>query len=155
MSSLHIERAGIEQAHLVHRIMLEAFAEYIGVLQPPSGSTSESLEDVERVIRQGGAVLAWLDSLPVGAGRFLPYPEHLYVGRVATLPAYRGRGIASAMMAYIEGIARELGVPAVHVGVRKSLPRNLSLYLRLGYEIVSIEPHPRGPDEVVSLIKRL
>jgi len=154
-ATLRITRGGVEQAAMIHRIMLESFAEYIGVLDPPSGSTSETLEEVERVLRHGGAVIAWESDIPIGAGRFITYTEHLYVGRLAVLPPFRGRGIGSAIMEYMEGIARELGLPAVGVSVRKSLPRNLSLYRRLGYEIVSVEPHPRGPDETILLVKTL
>jgi ribosomal protein S18 acetylase RimI-like enzyme len=150
-----IKRAGIDDAPIVHRIMLAAFAEYIGVLQPPSGSTSESLQDVERVMREGGAVIAWEAETPVGTARYQVYPDHLYAGRVAVLPSHRGRGIGSAMMRYMDEIAREIGLNRVTVGIRMSLPRNLSFYRRLGYKIEEVEPHPRGPDMVATLVKRL
>jgi ribosomal protein S18 acetylase RimI-like enzyme len=61
------------------------------------------------------------------------------------LPAWRGRGIAAAMMTFIEEHARALGHPETRVEVRLSLPSNVALYRRLGYRTISEQPHPRGP----------
>ena len=135
--------------------MQEAFAEYAGVLQPPSGAHDETAGDVRRVLARGGGVLAWLEETAAGAARYEPRHGALYVGRVAVLPAYRGRGIASAMMRHLEDVARSLGLARMEVGVRMSLPSNLALYRRLGYELVDVQPHPRGPDRVGTLTKHL
>src|SRR6185369_8663025 len=136
--TLQITPAPPDQAALVHQIMQDAFAEYIGVLQPPSSTHAETVEDVLRAMSAGGAVLAWEDDIAVGSARYNRKSDHFYIGRVAVLPAYRGKGIASAMMAYLEGLARDAGVERVQIGVRMALPQNLALYQRLGYEIISI-----------------
>ena len=59
--------------------------------------------------------------------------------RVAVVPAYRGRGIAGAMMAWCERLAAERGLPEVQLGARLSLPGNIALYTHLGYEIHDYE----------------
>jgi ribosomal protein S18 acetylase RimI-like enzyme len=133
--------------------MLAAFAEYRDVLQPPSSSHAETVAEVEDAIATHGAVLAWEDGIAAGAARFEWHGDHVYVRRVAVLPAYRRRGIASAMMRYLEDMAREKGVQRVRVGVRMSLPTNLALYEALGYRLVEVTSHPKGPDKIGTLIK--
>jgi ribosomal protein S18 acetylase RimI-like enzyme len=147
--------ARVEDAALVHRITQQAFAEYRGVLDPPSGAHDETIHDVERAIERGGALLAWDGDVLVGSARFEPTPDHLYVGRVAVHPEHRRKGIATALMARMADIARELRLPAVQVGVRDSLPSNLRLYERLGFEVVAVEPHSRGPDKTIWMARRL
>ncbi len=137
--------ATIDDAPLVHRIMIAAFEEYRGVLEPPSSTHNETVEDVRRAFDAGGATLAWVDDEAVGSARFQPRPNYLYVGRVSTLPDWRGRGIASALMTFLAGHARTLALPEVRVEVRLSLPSNVALYRRLGFHTVSEQPHPRGP----------
>lgn len=151
--NLHILQASPEHAALVRRIMLEAFAEYLDVLNPPSGAHQESVEDVARAISTGGAILALDQDAPVGSARFRPEPDHLYVGRVAVLPQHRGRGIGAAMMQWMEEKAVELGRERVQVGVRMSLPSNLAFFERLGYQIICVQDHPRGPDRFATMVK--
>jgi hypothetical protein len=43
----------------------------------------------------------------------------------------------------------------VRIAVRDSLPSNVGLYQSLGYEQVSFDPHPRGADNVWTMIKRV
>jgi ribosomal protein S18 acetylase RimI-like enzyme len=143
------------QADLVHRVMQAAFAEYAAVLQPPSGAHRETVEDVAQVMAAGGAVLAWCGEEPVGSARFALLPDHVHVDRVAVLPSHRRRGVATAMMRFIEELAPRLGRSELRLGVRRSLPGNLALYQRLGYSILSVAPHPRGPDQVLTLGKRI
>ncbi len=145
-----------DQASIVHHIMHEAFAEYLGVLEPPSGAHVETVADVIEEMQRGGAVLAWLDGEAIGSGRWRVEPEgYLYIGRVSVLPAFRGRGAARAMLNYMEAIARQRGIPRLRLGVRMLLPQNIDLYRKLGYEIAEIIKHPKGDTEVVFMEKQL
>ncbi len=147
--TIRIELATPEQAHLVHQCMRAAYAEYDGVLTPPSGAVGETVADVEQAMAKGGALLAWEGNEVVGSARFQWNPDHLYIGRVGVIPAYRGQGVGAALMERIEAIAREGGASRILFGVRQSLPGNIAFYQRLGYEVVKIEPHPKGGDSVV------
>jgi GNAT superfamily N-acetyltransferase len=151
--SVRVTRASLRDAAVVHRIMLEAFAEYSGLLQPPSGAHDETVADVREAMRRGGAVLAWDQDRPVASARFSLAPDHLYVGRVAVLLSHRRRGIASAVMAWMEREALARGHSVVRVGVRMSLPSNVALYQHLGYRLIDVQPHPKGPDHVGTLLK--
>jgi ribosomal protein S18 acetylase RimI-like enzyme len=135
--------------------MQAAFAEYLGGLPVESGAHTETDEDVLKVMRGGGAILALDEDEPVGSARFTIEEGALYVGRVAVLPEHRRRGIASTMMRFCERLALQKGRPMVRIAVRDSLPSNVGLYQSLGYEQVSFDPHPRGPDHVWTMIKRV
>ena len=152
---MRVTRASTSDAGLVDAITKAAFEEYRGVLDPPSGVVDETVEDVARAIERGGAMLAWDGDGAVGCARFEPRPDCLYVGRVAVLPAHRRQGVGTALMLEMECVARELGLSALRVGVRSSLPSNVGLYQRLGYEVITVEPHPRGPDSTIWLTRQL
>jgi ribosomal protein S18 acetylase RimI-like enzyme len=155
-SAIRVEFVDASQAELVLRLAVEAFAEFRDTLIPPPGILRESVEDVAQYIETGGAVIAWDGDLPVGSARFHPEPDHLYVGRVAVPPAFRRRGIASAMMRVLEDHARSLGFTETRVQVRQALPSNVALYRSLGYCPISTDPHPRVPEAmIITLAKRL
>ncbi|MGE3796834.1 MAG: GNAT family N-acetyltransferase [Thermomicrobiales bacterium] len=133
-------------AHLVAALTARGFAEYASVLDPPSGVFSESLEDVRSSIRAGAAV-ARIAGVPAGAVRWEPRGNYLYAGRLATVPECRLQGVASALMAFVENRARQLGVSAVQVEVRSALPGNIAFFEKRGFSVVSIDPHPRDPSQ--------
>ena len=133
--------------------MRRAFAEYSGKLPRESGALLESLDDVRHAMAEGGAVLAFLDAAPVASARYLVEEDALYVGRVAVLPEYRRRGIASLVMEFLEGVARQHARAAIRIGVRQSLPSNVALYEKLGYTEIKREPH--GADFSLTMVKRL
>jgi len=100
-----------EDAARVHGITQAAYAEYRGVLDPPSGVDRETLVDAERAIDDSGAVLAWIGDTAVGAVRFQHAADHLAVVRLAVIPTARGQGIARALLAYLEDLARHSHLP--------------------------------------------
>jgi ribosomal protein S18 acetylase RimI-like enzyme len=135
--------------------MQAAFAEYQGVLPVDSGAHTETVEDVLAVMQRGGAILCFIDDVAVGSARFILQPGMMYVARVSVLPSHRRQGVASAMMRFLEGLAKSLHKRGVRIGVRDSLPSNVGLYQSLGYELVSMAQHPRGPDRVWTMVKRV
>jgi ribosomal protein S18 acetylase RimI-like enzyme len=132
-----------------------AFEEYRGRLVPPSGALTETLDDVRTAIRGGGAFLAFAGDVAVGSARYRLFPEHADAERVAVLPAYRGRGIAVALMQAFEEVVRALRIPEARVGVRASLPANLRFYEHLGYRVLASRPYATGTDVEITLRKRL
>jgi ribosomal protein S18 acetylase RimI-like enzyme len=150
-----VRLASLDEAPLVRDIMLKAYAEYEDALPVASGAHAETVETVVDDMRQGGAVLAVDGGEPIGSARFLPEGDHLYVGRLAVLPSHRRRGVATALMRFLEDVARCRGHAAIRIGVRESLPANVGLYESLGYAVVSIEPHPRGSDRVVTMLRKV
>ncbi|MEO8395941.1 MAG: GNAT family N-acetyltransferase [Chloroflexota bacterium] len=155
--TIEITPATVEEVPLVYQIMQAAFAEYVGVLVPPSSVEYETLEDARRTIEEGGAVLARLDGKAVGSARYNFHDEgHIcYVGRVSVLPEARGKGIASAMVTFIEGIARQEGCESMEILVRMILESNVHLYERIGYHIDETFEHPKGGSMVARMMKTL
>lgn len=147
--------ARLVDAELVHGIAHEAYREYDGVMDPPMTGARETPTAVEAGMRRGGAVLAWDGDRPVGSARYRMANGVVWIKRVSVLPEWRGRGIATAMLAYIESLARNQGRTRSSLTVRMGLSDNLGLYVRLGYELVEIEPHPRGEGKLGTLVKEL
>jgi ribosomal protein S18 acetylase RimI-like enzyme len=143
-----------EAAPVVRDIMLAAFEEYRAMLTVPSSAFDETIEDVAAHIAAGGAVLAEVDGAVVASGRFEWRTDHVYIGRLSVLPAFRNRGLASGMMIAIEGCSRERGISEARISVRTMLPKNISLYERLGYIVTARYKHERGDEFVVDMTKR-
>ncbi len=151
--NLSIRLATIEEAPLVHKVMQAAFAEYIGVLNPPSGANRETVVDVEEGMRLGGAALAWDGQTAVGSARFRYEVDYVYVGRVAVIPECRGKGVGLALMRFIEGVIVGQALLSIRVVVRMQLPQNITFYEKLGYKVIEIGPHPKAGDQVATLEK--
>jgi ribosomal protein S18 acetylase RimI-like enzyme len=152
---LTITQANPEQVALVYDIMLQAFEEYRGKLNPPSGVFAETIESVLRVMSEGGALLAWERDVPVGSMRYQFKPDHLYLGRVSVLSSHRGRGIATAMMREVEPIACAHGYNTIRLGARLVLQSNIVFYERLGYRVIDTRIHEKGGSMVVEMLKEL
>jgi poly-gamma-glutamate capsule biosynthesis protein CapA/YwtB (metallophosphatase superfamily)/GNAT superfamily N-acetyltransferase len=150
-----VEPARIVDAEVVHRIMREAYREYDAAMDPPMSGGGESVADVEDAMRKGGAVLAWDGATPVGSARYRLSSDFVRIKRVSVLPTSRGRGIATAMMGYIERLALGQGRTEARLTLRMSLSQNLRLYERMGYRIDELKAHPRGEGVVGSLVKQL
>lgn len=73
-------------------------------------------------------VVASMDGIPIGTGRLLPDG---YIGRMAVLREWRGKGAGSALLAGLMEIARALGMRRVLLNAQvQALP----FYLRHGFQ---------------------
>ena len=134
--ALSIRQAEPGDARLVLELTVAGYVEYRGVLEPESGVFGETVGRVRAWLERGGGFLASVGDEPAGCVRWSLADDrsYLYIGRLAVLPAWRGRGIAKALMAACERRASELGIDEVRIGVRIALPRLRAMYERLGYE---------------------
>lgn len=64
---------------------------------------------------------------PIGTGRLLPDG---HIGRIAVLPAWRGRGVGRAIMAALLELARRRGLARVHLAAQTGA---VSFYEGLGF----------------------
>ena len=152
---LEIRLAKSEEANLIHEIIRQAFAEYVGVIPVPPEASQETLEELQAVIATGNVLVALDGSTVIGTVRYHLYPDFLHVGRLAVLPTYRGQRIGVALMEYLEELAPRLGRRILRLSTRQSMPHNLAFYQRLGYQITKIEPYAKGPDINVWFAKEL
>ncbi|MNY72785.1 putative acetyltransferase [compost metagenome] len=69
------------------------------------------------------------------------------------LPGYRGRGIAAAILSFVEQEAARLNKREIQLEVRMSIPANIVMYEKLGYTIFEHIPYPTGTDVSVTMSK--
>lgn len=74
--------------------------------------------------------VAVLEGEVVGTLRLIDYPEHVKIGRVAVRLAYRGRGIAQAMIAAAMDHVRAQGRDRFYLTAQSD---KLGFYQRLGF----------------------
>ena len=82
--------------------------------------------------------------------------DGLYLGRLAVAPAWRGRGIARALVAAAEMAARRTGLPRVHLSTRLVLLDNRRLFAACGFVETTRDAHPGYAEPTfVNMEKRL
>jgi predicted N-acetyltransferase YhbS len=122
---------------LVH----QAFEEYRGQLDPPSGAHAETLETLRDALDTGFALLARVDGQPVGCVFYHRASDHVYLGRLSVLGSHRGAGVGGTLTDDVERRARAMSAPGVELGVRTALPALRAYYERRGYRVVRHEAH--------------
>jgi len=142
-----INQASLNEIHIVHDVMRKAFEEYRGMLTPPSGALSETMDDiVKKISNSGGAVIARVEGIAVGSAQHIFHDNFVYIGRVSVLPSHRGKGIGKMMVRYIETLAKDKGLSEARLEVRLSIPSNAAFYQKLNYEIIEKLAYPDETD---------
>lgn len=152
---MEIRQATLDDTEVVHRIVQAAFEPFREVVPVSLSALDETIEEVREAVAEGRVLVAVEGEDGFGTVRYEVKPDSLYVGRLAVLPAYWGRGIGAALMAHIEQLAPSLGRTRIQLATRESVPSNVQFYERLGYTAVERVPHPRGPDITVWFEKEL
>ena len=141
IGQITIRDAQLQDATTILGLMLAAFAEYDGVLDPPSGAHDETIRTVRQKLKRGGGVIAEVGGEPAGFAFYEPVKELLYFGRLSVLPGFRNQGIGAALLEHVEARARQTGVAGVRLGERVQLPHLIARYERLGYRITKRMTH--------------
>ena len=83
------------------------------------------------------AVVAYENNQSVGCGAMREYaPKIMEVKRMYTLPASRGRGIASKVLTELEKWASELSYETCVLETGKKQPEAIRLYQKSGYSLI-------------------
>ncbi|MCM3781790.1 GNAT family N-acetyltransferase [Neobacillus mesonae] len=154
---IQIKQAKADQLHIVHRMMREAFEEYRDVLFPPSGALIEEVVDIQRKIEvnNGGAILVWLNDEPVGSAQYYVKEDYLYIGRVSVIKKARGNGIGKQIIQYFERFGADQEAGWLRIGVRLSIPENITFYKKLGFEVTEEHEYPEKTDRWYIMTKRI
>ena len=67
-----------------------------------------------------------------------------WIPLVYVLSEHQRQGIASAMVSYLENLAKELGYNKIHIETDNEAEWALSFYRNRGYAIIEREPNPWG-----------
>lgn len=106
----------------------------------PSSALSETSEMIEENINDGMIILgAYVNEQLVGFVKVTNQNNCLYFSRLAVLPTYQKKRIASSLVASIENIAAEKNIHVVQCKVRKAEAENIRFYQKLGYSITKEE----------------
>lgn len=139
---IHFVEAGDDDAPLLLSVILRAYAEFWGKLNPRSGAFAETAETIDHKLTKGGGIKALVDQEIVGAVLYEPHPGFMYFGRLAVLPTWRGRSIAKGLIGAVEERTAAAGLQRVQIGVRLVLASHQDYYAALGYQPIEYECHP-------------
>jgi GNAT superfamily N-acetyltransferase len=156
--TVRVRHAAPDEAALLSGLIRKAFSAYPVPLVPPSSAPTETPEAVRaKLATDHGAGIAEIGATPVGCVLFTPQGTGtLYLGRLAVLPAWRGRGVARALIAFVEGEARLARARVITLNVRIALPDNQRLFASCGFVEVSREAHPGFTEPTsINMEKRL
>ena len=83
------------------------------------------------------AVVLYDDNIPVGCGAIKEYaPDTMEIKRMYTLPASRGKGIASEILSELQKWATELLFKKCILETGKRQPEAIELYKKNGYKLM-------------------
>ena len=100
-------------------------------------SIAELLMRVDKFMKQGrgfGIVAYSTDAGILGYGQLTVWPRTTEISDLIVAPAYRERGIGTAIICALIDKVRSWGLAQVEIGAALSNPRALLLYQRLGFE---------------------
>lgn len=134
MDEISLRRLSPADADEAARLIRTAFAAQPRLTEPPSSALSETAGTVAAKIAAGGGIGAFAGGVLVGAILWEIKARALHVGRVSVVPAWRGRGLAGALVMACESEARRRGLARMTLRVRLELPENERLFERMGFE---------------------
>lgn len=153
---VRIEPATAADLAAIVAVIRAAFAEYDGRLDPPSSAHAQTPANVARELADGGALVARIGDSVVGCVFHHWRGDHVYLDRLAVLPAHRGAGIGRALLAAAEQRARARGLGEARLTVRLALAGLRASYERLGYGFLEHRTHAGyGQPTAVTLRKPL
>jgi tRNA threonylcarbamoyladenosine biosynthesis protein TsaE len=140
-AAVTVAAADASLAGEVTSIIAEAFSAR-PPLDPPAPALAETEESVAAQLRDGGGVVAFVDGRAAGACLLSPRTTErgpsLELLRVSVRPDAQHLGVAQAVVAAAEDVARSRGLPRVHLTARTELPVTVRFWLRLGYRQVAL-----------------
>jgi predicted N-acetyltransferase YhbS len=155
MSEIVLRETTDDDIPTIVAVTRAAFEEFTSWLNPPSGAQNETPEKVRAKLVSGHGVLALIGDRVVGSVYYSAEAEYVYLGRLAVLPEFRGRGIGTALVAEVERRARELGRARVRLGVRLALPHLRVRYERLGYKVYEERSHEGFAEPTYLMMEKL
>ena len=147
-------------AAAVAALIRAAFVAQSVVTDPAPSALRTTEADVAAHLRAGGGAVADPGGAAAGcvAGCVLWAEQDggLYLARLAVAPAWRGRGIARALVGAAEAAARRIGLPHMHLSTRLVLLDNRRLFAACGFVEATRHAHPGYAEPTfVTMEKRL
>jgi predicted N-acetyltransferase YhbS len=157
MTSVGIVRAmTAADCPAVAALIRRAFAAQSAPTDPPPSALRETEASVGAHLAAGGGAVACATGRIVGSVMWEPKDGGLYLERLAVDPAWRGQGIARALVGAAEAAATLTGEQRLHLGTRLVLTNNRRLFAACGFVEIAQHAHPGyAAPTWVEMVKRL
>jgi GNAT superfamily N-acetyltransferase len=129
--TLRVETAASPTARaLVQALDDDLHFRYPGM--PTNGIDHEGFEAAGGVL-----VVAYVDDVPAGCGAFRPFGASAEVKRMYVAPPFRGRGVARAILAFVEAEAARRGYAHGVLETGTNQPEAVALYVSCGWTAIA------------------
>jgi GNAT superfamily N-acetyltransferase len=145
---------GVSDAADVAAVIRSAFADQGANTDPPSSALRETTETVEAKLAAGGGAGLQSEGAWIGVVLWAPEEDALHLGRLAVLPAWRGRGLADRLLEAAEAETRRRGSGTLRLQVRLELPRNRLMFARHGFVQTGARSHPGHPEPTIAVMEK-
>ena len=115
----------------IRAIVDAAYGIYIPRMGKPPGPM---LDDYDALVAAGRVSVLDAGGAIAGAIVLLPQEDHLLLDNVAVAPAFQGRGLGRALMAFADDEARRLGFDEVRLYTHVVMTEDQALHTRLCFE---------------------
>jgi predicted N-acetyltransferase YhbS len=140
--NFHLRPTTSADAAAVATLIRNAFTAQSIVTDPPPSALRVTQADVAAHLRTGGGMVAEAEGGIVGSALWTELDNGLYLSRLAVAPAWRGRGIARALVGAAEAAARKAKLRRMHLSTRIPLLDNRRLFAACGFVETTREAHP-------------
>jgi ribosomal protein S18 acetylase RimI-like enzyme len=132
-----------DDAEPVAALVRQAFAAQSVPTDPPASALRLSGVDVIAHLEHGGGgSVATANGEVVASLMWAQQGGGLYISRLAVDTGWRRRGLARALVAEAERVARCADLPRLHLGTRLVLQDNRRLFAACGFAEVAFHCHP-------------
>ncbi len=154
MAAARVRLLTIGDAAAAASLIRQAFAAQSRATDPPSSALGETTASVSAKLAEGGGAGAEADGALVGVVLWAEKDGALFIGRVSVPPAWRGQGIARALLAAGEAEARRRGFKRMTLRVRLALGENQRLFAGLGFAPTGQGAHPGYPEPTFLVMEK-
>lgn len=143
---MHITLESVDQPDV--RALIDALDAYQGALYPPESNYHLSVEAL-KATNVSFAVARDADRIAIGCGAVVLFDGYGELKRMFVPPAQRGRGIAKAIITYLEAHAVQRNCLLLRLETGIYQPEAHGLYARAGYQRRG--PYGDYPDDPLSV----
>lgn len=125
-------------------------------LKSRNGEQQEFFNQFNKVDQIKQVVVAYLNNIAIGCGAVKPYNEEAAeVKRMFVADEYRGKGIASKVLAELEKWSKELGYTSTVLETSKAQHEAVNLYAKKGYTVIENYGQYVGVENSICFEKKL
>lgn len=141
MKTIAIRPAVQGDADAIVALIQAAFTPLILRLDPSPGALRETPATIGAELAAHRGLVAEIAGEVVGSALLKHQPDGLYLGRLAVAPVAQGRGVARALLAEAERLARSLGYAQMILRVRLAMTENRRLFSGAGFVETALMAH--------------